>query len=146
MIALLQRVSEASAEGQNENAVRIGAGLLALVCAVHGDSAHSAARLAGKVARLRIFADGNDKMNLSVLDTKGSCLAVSQFTLAADVSRGNRPSFTAAAEPDKARNLFDKFCAELAALGVPVKRGFFGTHMRVGLINDGPVTLLLSTR
>jgi len=101
--------------------------------------------MAGKVARLRVLADGEGRMNLSVLDTGGTVLAVSQFTLYGDASRGNRPGFTAAAPPDQAEALVDAFADALRELGVPVEQGVFGAHMRVALVNDGPVTIWLES-
>ena len=141
--ALLQRVSEASVEVGGERIAAIGPGLLALVAAGEGDDQARAAQLAGKIARLRVFADDEGRMNRSVSDTGGELLVVSQFTLYADVSRGNRPGFTGAAEPELGRELVDAVCAELKVLGLPVQTGRFGAHMRVALVNDGPVTIWL---
>ena len=141
--ALLQRVSEASVEVGGERIAAIGPGLLALVAAGEGDDQARAAQLAGKIARLRVFADDEGRMNRSVADTGGELLVVSQFTLYADVSRGNRPGFTGAAEPELGRELVDAVCAELKVLGLPVQTGRFGAHMRVALVNDGPVTIWL---
>ena len=121
----------------------IGAGLLVLVAAGSGDGAGAPAQLAGKVARLRIFADSEGRMNRSLLDVGGEALVVSQFTLYADVRRGNRPGFTDAAPPALGGQLVDAFAVELARLGVPVATGRFGAHMHVSLVNDGPVTIWL---
>ena len=143
--ALVQRVSEASVEVAGEPVAEIGSGLLVLVAAGAGDSAADAAWMAGKVARLRVLADEDGRMNRSVLDTGGGVLAVSQFTLYGDASRGNRPGFTAAAPPDQAEALIDAFAAALRELGVPVRQGVFGAHMRVALVNDGPVTIWLES-
>ena len=143
--ALVQRVSEASVEAAGEAVAEIGAGLLVLVAAGAGDTAEDAAWMAGKVARLRVLADDDGRMNRSVLDTGGGVLAVSQFTLYGDASRGNRPGFTAAAPPDEATALVDAFTAALRELGVPVRQGVFGAHMRVALVNDGPVTIWLES-
>jgi D-tyrosyl-tRNA(Tyr) deacylase len=143
--ALIQRVSEASVEVAGEAVAEIGAGLLVLVAAGAGDTAEDAAWMAGKVARLRVLADDDGRMNRSVLDTGGAVLAVSQFTLYGDASRGNRPGFTAAAPPDEATALVDAFAAALRELGVPVRQGVFGAHMRVALVNDGPVTIWLES-
>jgi D-aminoacyl-tRNA deacylase len=143
--ALVQRVSEASVEVAGEPVARIAAGLLVLVAAGAGDTAGDAAWMAAKVARLRVLADDDGRMNRSVLDTGGGVLAVSQFTLYGDVSRGNRPGFTAAAAPDEAEALVDAFAAALRELGVPVEQGVFGAHMRVTLVNDGPVTIWLES-
>jgi D-aminoacyl-tRNA deacylase len=143
--ALVQRVSEASVEVAGEPVADIGSGLLVLVAAGVGDSAADAAWMAGKVARLRVLADEDGRMNRSVLDTGGGVLAVSQFTLYGDASRGNRPGFTGAAPPDQAEAIVDAFAGALRALGVPVRQGVFGAHMRVALVNDGPVTIWLES-
>lgn len=128
-----------------ERIAAIGPGLLALVAAGEGDDAGRAAQLAGKIARLRVFADGEGRMNRSVADVGGEVLVVSQFTLYADVSRGNRPGFTGAAEPELGRELVDAVSEELRALGLPVQTGRFGAQMRVALVNDGPVTIWLDS-
>jgi D-tyrosyl-tRNA(Tyr) deacylase len=141
--ALIQRVIEASVEVDGERLAAIGGGLLVLVAAGAGDGPDESVRLAGKVARLRIFADAEGRMNRSLLDVGGEALVVSQFTLYADVSRGNRPGFTGAAPPDVGARLVDRFGEELQQLGVPVATGRFGAHMRVHLVNDGPVTIWL---
>lgn len=146
MRALLQRVCEASVEVDGERIAEIGEGLLALVAAGDGDTVQDAVRLAAKIARLRIFGDQQGRMNLSVADVGGELLVVSQFTLYADTSRGNRPGFTDAAEPDLGRALVGKVTDELRSLGLAVKSGRFGAHMRVALVNDGPVTIWLDTR
>jgi D-aminoacyl-tRNA deacylase len=139
--ALIQRVIEASVEVDGERLGAIGVGLLVLVAAGAGDGQDEPARLAGKVARLRVFGDADGRMNRSLLDVGGEALVVSQFTLYADVSRGNRPGFTGAAPPEVGAPLVDAFAAELRELGVPVATGRFGAHMRVHLVNDGPVTI-----
>jgi D-tyrosyl-tRNA(Tyr) deacylase len=139
--ALIQRVIDASVEVDGERVAEIGSGLLVLVAAGGGDGAGAPAQLAGKVARLRIFADSEGRMNRSLLDVGGEALVVSQFTLYADVRRGNRPGFTEAAPPDVGERLVAAFAAELEALGVPVATGRFGAHMQVALVNDGPVTI-----
>jgi D-aminoacyl-tRNA deacylase len=141
--ALIQRVIEASVEVDGDRVAAIGAGLLVLVAAGSGDGPDAPAQLAGKVARLRIFADSDGRMNRSLVDVGGAALVVSQFTLYADVRRGNRPGFSAAAPPELGETLVSAFAAELAALGVPVSTGTFGAHMRVALVNDGPVTIWL---
>ena len=143
--ALVQRVSEASVNVAGETIAEIAAGLLVLVAAGAGDTTGDAAWMAGKVARLRVLPDDGGRMNRSVLGTGGAVLAVSQFTLYGDVSRGNRPGFTAAAAPDEADALVDAFAAALRDLGVPVEQGRFGAHMQVALLNDGPVTIWLES-
>jgi D-tyrosyl-tRNA(Tyr) deacylase len=141
--ALIQRVSEASVEVDGERIAAIGGGLLVLVAAGAGDGAEAPAQLAAKVARLRIFADDDGRMNRSIADVGGEALVVSQFTLYADVRRGNRPGFTDAAPPEIGERLVDAFAAALRELGVPVATGRFGAHMHVRLVNDGPVTIWL---
>jgi len=143
MRLVVQRVREASVTVDGAVVGRIGQGLLVLVGCAAGDDAALATRLAGKVARLRIFADAAGKMNLDVTAVGGAVLAVSQFTLLADVSRGNRPGFEAAMRPEAARPLFDHFVQELQkALGQTVPTGRFGADMQVALVNDGPVTII----
>ncbi|OYX26716.1 MAG: D-tyrosyl-tRNA(Tyr) deacylase [Rhodobacterales bacterium 32-66-7] len=144
MRALLQRVTEAEVRVEGEVVGKSGPGLLILICAMAGDSEATAARLAAKVAKLRIFKDGQGKMNLSVRDIGGSALVVSQFTLAADL-RGNRPGFSTAAPPDQGDRLYQHFSTCLAAEGVPVANGRFGADMAVSLTNDGPVTIWIDT-
>ena len=145
MRALLQRVSQATVEVDGGLVAGIGPGLLALVAAGTVDGEDEADRLAGKIARLRVFADDEGRMNRSVVETGGTVLCVSQFTLYADVRRGNRPGFTAAAVPELAEPLVERVASALEALGVRVARGSFGAHMRVSLVNDGPVTVFLDT-
>lgn len=111
---------------------------------MQGDDEATAARLAAKIAKLRIFRDAGDRMNLSVRDIGGAALVVSQFTLAADL-RGNRPGFSTAAAPETGKRLYEHFAAALAAEGVPVETGIFGADMKVGLTNDGPVTIWIDT-
>jgi len=141
MKALLQRVSEAAVRVDGVTLGAIGPGLMILVCAMQGDDDTMPARLAAKVAKLRIFRDDAGKMNLSLSDTGGAALVISQFTLAADTSRGNRPGFSAAAAPETGAHLYEAFAQALHDLGVPVAMGRFGADMKVSLINDGPVTV-----
>jgi D-tyrosyl-tRNA(Tyr) deacylase len=145
MRAVVQRVSRAQVTVEGELTGRIDAGLCVLVGVGKDDSEADATTLAEKVARLRIFEDDAGKMNQSLLDTGGALLAVSQFTLYGDTSRGRRPSFTAAMEPTRAEQLFECFCTAARNLGLTVATGRFRTHMSVSLVNDGPVTLLLET-
>ena len=145
MRALVQRVSEASVTVAGEVLGRIGPGLLILVCAMRGDTEAEAEALAARVAKLRIFADEAGKMNRSLRDVGGEALVVSQFTLAADTSRGNRPGFSSAAPPEDGRRLCERFAAGLAAQGVPVRTGRFGADMKVALVNDGPVTIWMES-
>ena len=145
MRALVQRVTRASVTVDDKITGEIGAGLLILVCAMQGDTEAEADLLASKIAKLRIFRDEADKMNRSLLDIGGAALVVSQFTLAADTSRGNRPGFSAAAPPDQGRALYEYFTAALGALGIPTAQGIFGADMAVDLVNSGPVTIWLDT-
>ncbi len=146
MKALLQRVSEASVTVDERAVAAIGPGLLVLACVERGDDTAAADFLARKIANMRIFADDAGKMNRSVLDVGGGVLVVSQFTLAADLRRGNRPGFSAAAPPDAAVPLLERLCAGLRQHGVPVETGEFAAHMAVRLVNDGPVTIWIDTR
>lgn len=141
MRALIQRVAHASVTVEGEKIGQTGPGLLILICAMAGDGEAQADQLAAKIARLRIFKDEAGKMNRSVLDIGGGALVVSQFTLAADTSRGNRPGFSTAAPPAEGERLYQYFAAQLAAQGVPVETGQFGADMKVALLNDGPVTI-----
>ncbi len=145
MRALVQRVTEASVSVEDKVIGRIGPGLVVLVCAMQGDTEAEAAGLAAKISKLRIFRDGDGRMNRSLVDAGGAALVVSQFTLAADTSRGNRPGFSAAAAPEPGQALYQAFARDLAALGVAVETGEFGAEMAVALINDGPVTIWLDT-
>lgn len=142
MIALVQRISEASVEVDGATVAAIGKGLL-IFLGVHVDDTETEADwLAGKVARLRVFADGEGKMNRALIDTNGDVLVVSQFTLYGDTRKGNRPSYVAAAPPEKAEGLYNYFVAHLESiLRKPVATGVFGATMDVKLVNDGPVTL-----
>ena len=146
MIALVQRVSQARVDVAGATIGEIGPGLLVLVCAEQGDSEAAADRLLAKILKLRIFSDEAGKMNRSVQDTGGGLLVVSQFTLAADTSGGNRPSFTNAAAPDEGRRLYDYFVERARASHPVVQTGEFAAAMKVHLVNDGPVTIPLMVR
>lgn len=143
MRAVVQRVSVARVRIGADVVAEIDAGLCVLLGVARGDSETRAVNLAVKLARLRVFADEDGRFDRSVLDTGGSALVVSQFTLLADTAKGNRPSFTDAAPPDEAEPLYERFCLELERLGVPVAKGVFGARMSVELANDGPVTIVL---
>ncbi len=141
MIAVLQRVSEASARVDGEVIGQIGAGLLVLLCAEKGDTNAVADKMLAKMLKLRIFSDEAGKMNLSVQDVRGGLLLVSQFTLAADVAGGNRPSFTQVAAPDEGRRLYEYVVAQAQKAHPVVQTGRFAADMKVALINDGPITI-----
>ncbi|QUJ77014.1 D-tyrosyl-tRNA(Tyr) deacylase [Sulfitobacter albidus] len=145
MRALLQRVTHASVTVDGQTIGQIGPGLLILVCAMPEDDFDTVRALALKISKLRLFKDDAGKMNLSLTQTGGSALVVSQFTLAADTSRGNRPGFSGAAKPDVAETLYLQFAHALRDLNIPTQTGQFGADMAVTLINDGPVTLWLDT-
>lgn len=146
MISLIQRVSQARVDVGGVTIGQIGPGLLVLVCAERGDSQAEADKLLAKLLKLRIFSDEAGKMNRSVQDEKGGLLLVSQFTLAADTSGGNRPSFTSAAAPDDGRRLYDYFVAQARLAHPDVATGEFAADMQVHLVNDGPVTIPLVVR
>lgn len=144
MRAVLQRVSRASVAVDGNVTGEIGPGFLILVCAMQGDGEAQADKLAAKIAKLRVFKDDAGKMNLSIKDTGGAALIVSQFTLAADL-RGNRPGFSYAAAPEDGKRLYEYFTTRVAAEGIPVANGIFGADMDVSLNNDGPVTIWMDT-
>ncbi len=145
MRTLLQRVTDASVTVDGEVVGEIGPGLLILICAMPGDTDEVSAKLAAKISKLRIFKDDAGKMNLSLAQSGGAALVVSQFTLAADTSRGNRPGFSGACPPEEAKRLYERFSADLAGLGINVANGRFGADMSVALTNDGPVTIWMDT-
>lgn len=145
MRALIQRVSEAAVRVEGDVIGEIGPGMLILICAMQGDGEAQADQLAAKIAKLRIFRDDEGRMNRSVLDVGGAALVVSQFTLAADTSRGNRPGFSTAAPPAEGEALYEYFAQAIADQGIPVQTGWFGADMAVSLINDGPVTIWMDT-
>jgi len=147
MRVLLQRVLKASVEVDGRSVSQIGHGLLLFVGFETSDNTEDLDRLAGKVLRLRIFADENGAMNRSVQDTRGALLVVSQFTLYASTKKGNRPSFSKAAPPDAAERMFNEFCAQLSMhMDRPVECGVFGAHMTINLVNDGPVTIWIDSK
>lgn len=146
MRAVVQRVTRAKVTVSGQVIGQIGHGLCVLVAVMGDDTASDCEQLAKKVAQLRIFTDEEEKMNRNVSDISGAVLAISQFTLAGDTRKGNRPSFVGAMPPEAARALFEQFCSTLVTLGVPVQTGQFRAHMEVELVNDGPVTILLDTK
>lgn len=146
MKALLQRVKNASVTVEGKEVSSIGQGLLILLGVEKGDTSSEGEYLARKAADLRIFEDSAGKMNLSLKDIKGEALIVSQFTLAGDTSRGNRPGFETAAKPEEANKLYELFCENMEKQGLKVKRGIFQADMQVSLINDGPVTFMLERK
>ena len=143
MRALVQRVTAASVAVEGTVVGACGPGLMILICAMQGDDEDRTRALADKILTLRIFRDDAGKTNRALADVGGGALVVSQFTLAADTSRGNRPGFSAAAPPDQGRALYELFADHLAAQGVAVGRGIFGAEMQVTLVNDGPMTIWL---
>ena len=145
MRALIQRVSSAQVHVDGALIGECSAGVLVLVCAMQGDTDDLPAKLAAKISKLRIFKDDEGRMNRSLADVGGEALVVSQFTLAANTSRGNRPGFSAAAPPADGDRLYQAFAAELAGLGIPTQTGQFGADMAVSLVNDGPVTIWMDT-
>ena len=146
MRAVVQRVAEARVSVAGDVVGAIGQGLLVLLGVAHEDGEDEARFLARKIAALRIFEDGQGKMNLALADMGGAVLVVSQFTLYGDVRKGRRPSFTDAARPEHAERLYRQFCQFIASEGIPVEEGIFQAAMKVALVNDGPVTLWLDTK
>ena len=146
MIAVLQRVTEASIAVDGNEISRIGNGLLILLGVLDSDSEKDCTYLINKIVHFRIFNDENDKMNLSIKDVGGEALVVSQFTLCADWQKGRRPSFVHAAEPKFGKQLYEKFVEQLKAEGITSKTGEFGAMMKVSLVNDGPVTFVLDSK
>lgn len=146
MRIVVQRVRTGRVDIDGLTVAEIGLGLVVLVGVEVGDSDVDAVACASKIADLRIFRDGEGKMNRSVEDVEGGVLVVSQFTLAGDIRKGRRPSFVAAARPEEAQPLVERFCAELASRGLEVQTGVFGSMMEVSLVNDGPVTIIVESR
>ncbi|MBW4984602.1 D-tyrosyl-tRNA(Tyr) deacylase [Mameliella sp. CS4] len=145
MRALIQRVTSAKVDVGGATIGEIGPGMLVLICAMQGDGEAEADKLSAKIAKMRIFRDEEGRMNRSLLDIRGAALVVSQFTLAADTSRGNRPGFSTAAPPAEGERLYEYFASALQAQGLPVATGRFGADMAVSLVNDGPVTIWMDT-
>jgi D-tyrosyl-tRNA(Tyr) deacylase len=143
--AVVQRVSSARVAIDGRVRGEIGAGLCVLLGIARGDTSTDAVRLAGRVARLRVFENADGRFDRSLLDTGGEALVVSQFTLIADTTKGNRPSFSRAATPDEAQPVYEAFAAALSELGVGVETGVFGARMAIELVNEGPVTIVLAT-
>ena len=146
MIAVLQRASEGKVTVNNRVTGEITEGLVILLGVAKGDNERDADFLADRIAGFRIFNDGEEKMNRSIIDVKGSALVISQFTLAGDWRKGRRPSFTNAAPPEEGENLYEYFCDQLRKLNVPVETGEFGAMMNVSFTNDGPVTFVMNSR
>ena len=145
MKAVLQRVSRATVRVEQKIVGSIAAGLVVLLCVEEGDDAETAEYFAGKIARMRIFSDSEDRFNLSLLDTGGRALVISQFTLAANWRKGNRPSFSKAAGPEMAKAIYDGFCKSLRSMDIAVETGVFAAHMALDLENDGPVTIWMDS-
>ncbi len=147
MRAVIQRVREAAVVVDGREISRIGTGLLVLLGVAEGDEAIDGEWLSGKIVGMRIFADSDGKMNLSLKDVSGEVLVISQFTLHAATRKGNRPSFIRAARPELAEPLYEAFCEQIQSeIGKPVGRGIFGADMKVSLVNDGPVTIVMDSR
>jgi D-tyrosyl-tRNA(Tyr) deacylase len=146
MRVLIQRIKEASLTVEQEIVAETGKGLLLFAGIGKGDSLEDIEYLSQKIGKLRIFGDADEKMNLNIKQAGGTILSVSQFTLYADTGKGNRPGFDQSASPEKARELWNTFNNALRACGIEVKEGIFATHMEVGLINDGPVTIWLDSK
>ena len=143
MKLVIQRVKNAQVEVEGNVVGKIGKGFLVLLGVTHTDTKEQADHLVKKLCKLRVFTDENDKMNLGLKDVNGQLLIVSQFTLYADCTGGNRPSFTEAAKPEQANELYEYFCSECEKNQVHVEKGIFGADMKVDLLNDGPVTIIL---
>lgn len=145
MKAVIQRVTRASVVVEGKTVGQIDQGLLVFLGVAQNDTEVEAQYLVKKISSMRIFSDSEGKMNLCVKETGGSVLAISQFTLLADTRKGNRPSFIGAADPSSGKQLYQFFCEQMAAEGIPLERGIFGADMKISLLNDGPVTIVLDT-
>lgn len=143
MKLVIQRVKKAKVEVKGKIVGKINKGFLVLIGITHSDTKEQADYLVKKLCNLRVFEDENEKMNLAIKHVKGELLIVSQFTLYADCTKGNRPSFVEAAKPDKANELYEYFCSECKKNNIKVEKGIFGANMKVELVNDGPVTIII---
>ena len=146
MRALIQRVTQANVKIDGQTISEISQGLLIFVCAMVEDNEIDAEQMASKISKIRIFNDDNGKMNKSILDIEGEALVVSQFTLAADTSRGNRPGFSYAAHPEKGEKLYNFFANKLQEMNIKTKKGVFGGNMEVSIVNDGPTTIWIDNK
>ena len=146
MKIIVQRVKNAQVDVDGNTVGKINTGFLVLLGVTHNDTKEKADYLINKLCKLRVFTDENGKMNLSLKDINGELLIVSQFTLYADCSQGNRPSFTEAAKPDVANELYEYFCSECEKNDIHVEKGIFGADMKVSLVNDGPVTIIIESK
>ena len=146
MRALIQRVSQASVSVEKKLVAEIKYGLLIFICAMQGDGEKDTQWMASKISKLRIFRDDKGKINRSIVDIRGEALIISQFTLAADITRGNRPGFTLAASPEIGKRLYDCFKEELTSYVICCKTGIFGSEMKVSLLNDGPMTIWIDNK
>ena len=146
MRALIQRVTQANVKIDGKTISEISQGLLIFVCAMVDDNEIDAEQMASKISKIRIFNDDNGKMNKSILDIEGEALVVSQFTLAADTSRGNRPGFSYAAHPEKGEKLYNFFANKLQEMNIKAKKGVFGDNMEVSIVNDGPTTIWIDNK
>ena len=146
MRALIQRVTQANVKIDGQTISEISQGLLIFVCAMVEDNEIDAEQMASKISKIRIFNDDNGKMNKSILDIEGEALVVSQFTLAADTSRGNRPGFSYAAHPEKGEKLYNFFANKLQEMDIKTRKGVFGGNMEVSIVNDGPTTIWIDNK
>ncbi len=146
MRAVFQRVSAASLSVEKKEYSKIGKGLVSLVCVCEDDTKEDLEYIAKKMVNMRIFSDKDGKFNLSLKDIEGECLVVSQFTLAADTKKGNRPSYFYAKAPDTAKKMYEEFVCMVEDMGIAAKKGVFGAHMQINLINDGPVTIYIDSK